>query len=110
MSTRATIQFSDEYDTFFVYRHCDGYPESVMPDLQSVIERTARSWSGSECGTLVSVFLGLQFRENERLPRYEMTSGWHGDESYQYHVEWDTLNKKWEARISTSIQDEKAPD
>ena len=41
MSTRAHVQFSDKWDTFFVYRHSDGYPESVMSDLESAIQGAA---------------------------------------------------------------------
>ena len=27
MSTRCTIDFTDEYQTVTIYKHCDGYPE-----------------------------------------------------------------------------------
>lgn len=29
MSTRATYEFKDEYDSFTIYRHHDGYPEGA---------------------------------------------------------------------------------
>jgi hypothetical protein len=105
MSTRATIQFKDEYDTFFVYRHCDGYPEQIMPDIEKVIENAHGRWSGSECGMFVAFFLGSYFDPKARLSEYMMTSYWHGDESYQYYVEWDTEQKEWKARISGEIID-----
>lgn len=99
MSTRATIQFSDTFDTFFVYRHSDGHPQNVIADLESVIEKARGRWSGSECGTLVSFFLGSHFKENERLPDYEMTSAFHGDESYRYFVKWDAELERWTVRV-----------
>jgi hypothetical protein len=105
MSTRATLQFKDEYDSFFVYRHCDGYPEQIMPDVEKVIENARGRWSGSECGMFVSFFLGTYFDPKARLPDYMMTSNWHGDESYQYYVEWDTERKEWKIRISDRIID-----
>lgn len=101
MSTRATIRFSDEFDTeFYVYRHSDGYPDSILPDIGEALAKAERRWSGSGCGILVSFFIGLHFRENERLPSYELTSAFHGDESYRYYVEWDDKRKKWCVRLS----------
>lgn len=105
MSTRATIQFKDEYDTYFVYRHCDGYPEQIMPDIETAIDLSHGRWSGSECGMLVSLFLGTHFKERQRWLDYMMTTNWHGDESYQYYVEWNTERKEWKARISSQIID-----
>lgn len=104
MSTRATIRFRDAYDTFFVYRGHDGHPENVLPDIESVIEKAKGRWSGSECGTFVTLFLGTHFRENQRLPDYEMTSEFHGDESYRYFVEWNPDEKKWIARLNSPAE------
>lgn len=33
MSTRASIMITDGHDSLWFYRHSDGYPESVLPDL-----------------------------------------------------------------------------
>jgi len=95
MSTRATIQFKDRYNTFYVYRHCDGFPENILPDIETVVEKAKGRWSDPECGMLVSFFLGTHFKEKNRMPDYEMTSSWHGDESYRYHVEFDANVNKW---------------
>lgn len=99
MSTRATIRFADEYETFFVYRHCDGFPDVILPDLQKVIERKRGAWSDPEAGMLVTCFLALMFDEKARLPDYSMTSAFHGDESYRYSVTWDAEGKKWVAMV-----------
>ena len=99
MSTRATIQFKDKWDEFYVYSHCDGYPENILPEIEKVLEKKKDSWSGSECGTLVSCFLGENYDANSRLPNYEMTASFHGDESYRYFVEWNDDSKKWTVRV-----------
>lgn len=99
MSTRATIKFSDKHESFYVYRHCDGYPEQVLPDIETVLGKAKGRWSEPECGPLVSFFLGMHFKLEERLPDYEMTGNFHGDESYRYYVEWDANANKWTARV-----------
>ena len=98
MSTRATIKFSDDLETYFVYRHCDGFPEDVEPDVLAAIERN-KHLSGSNAGHLVSVLLGMTFRPNERVQSYEMTTGFHGDESYQYFVQWDEKGQTWRVEV-----------
>ena len=97
MSTRATIEFSDRGGKFYVYRHCDGYPEQIMPDIMSVIEKSRGMWSEPEVGLLVSFFIGIHFR-HEQLPDYELTSGFHGDESYRYFVKYNQEYRFWEVR------------
>ena len=99
MGTRATIQFKDRYDVFHVYRGHDGHPENVVPDIQAVIDKKRNSWSGSETGLLVSCFLGEHYDKSRRLPFYEMTSAFHGDESYRYFVEYDEDAKEWRVRV-----------
>ena len=37
MSARSTITISDQYDTFHIYRHGDGYPSAVLPDLAEAL-------------------------------------------------------------------------
>ncbi len=97
MSTRATIKFADKYEAYYVYRHSDGFPKNVLKDIKEVIDHKNGCWSGSECGVLVSCFLGMHYNREDRLPTYEMTSGFHGDESYCYNVDWD--GAKWTARV-----------
>jgi len=105
MSTRATIAFISDYETFYVYRHCDGYPEQIMLDIETALNEANGRWSDPECGMLVSFFLGWFLDKQRRLPDYMMTTGWHGDESYQYYIEWNKADKKWVARVSTEIID-----
>lgn len=87
MSTRSTIAVKDEYNTFTIYRHCDGYPDT-------------------ENGVLATLSLVLPFAWE--LPRFEamdfsaaIIRAWkehggniyctkshdsHGDTEYQYDV------------------------
>lgn len=39
MGTRANIVIKDNYDELIFYRHSDGYPESVEPDLQELLAK-----------------------------------------------------------------------
>ena len=94
MSTRMTIQFEDERgEAIYVHRHCDGSPEDRLPELRAVIDKAKGRWSGSEVGMLVSMFLGEMYVEGQRLPDYEISSAFHGDESYRYCVRYE--NKAW---------------
>ena len=95
MGTRATIKFIDDYEEYYLYRGHDGFPDIVMNDLYKIIDKKKNSWSGSECGTLVSCFLGETYNLDNRLPDYELTAGFHGEESYIYEVIWSKDYKKW---------------
>jgi hypothetical protein len=100
MSTRATIKFTNNHptspDAFYVYRHCDGYPEDVLPDIAGAIDASTGRWSEPETECLVTLFLAMQFHpEKDRLPDYHITSGFHGDESYQYEVSWNKKAMCW---------------
>ena len=93
MGTRASIIFRDRHDEYFVYRGHDGHPENIIRDIEQSIETAKGRWSGSECGTFVTLFLSEHFDLKSRLPDYELTTSVHGDESYHYTVEWD--GKGW---------------
>ena len=95
MSTRATIKFTDGDETFFVYRGHDGFPENILPDISAAIQKSRGRWSEPMCCMLVTFFLGMHFDIEKRLPNYEITSDWHGDESYRYSVSWVESEKKW---------------
>ena len=96
MGTRATIRFKDRDDEVFIYRGHDGFPEDVVKEIQEVIDAKEISWSGAECFLLATCFVGWFFNKDERLPDYEITSSFHGDESYKYYVDYNTDLKKWE--------------
>lgn len=95
MSTRCTIRFRYDDEEFFVYRHSDGFPDIVIPDIEAAIEKSNGRWL--VCASLlVTLFLADNFdSQKDRLPEYEITSGFHGDESYLIHVDWNEAEKKW---------------
>jgi hypothetical protein len=95
MSTRATIKFSDKDTEYFVYRHCDGIPDNVLADIKKCIEISKDRWSEPEVELLVTLFLMVNNNIKERLPDYNITSGFHGDESYSYYVSWSYEKKEW---------------
>ena len=88
MGTRATIQFKDRGDIFYVYRGHDGHPENVLADIEKVISETKGRWSGAETELLVTCLLMGANNPNSRIPDYNITGSFHGDESYRYYVEW----------------------
>jgi len=99
MSTRASIKFTDADDTYFVYRRCDGFPDEVLADINSVIVIAKGRWSGSEAGQLVALFFAYTGDANMRLQHYELTSCVHGDESYEYLVDYDESDGTWKAEV-----------
>lgn len=88
MGTRATIQFKNRNDIFYVYRGHDGHPDNVVADIQMVIDKTKGRWSGAETELLVTCMLMIANDNSSRIPDYSITGGFHGDESYRYYVEW----------------------
>lgn len=101
MSTRANIKFRNERgEVIHVYRHSDGFPDVIEPDIDKAISVCSGRWSGSEIGIFVSLFLAMHYSdwEKKRLPDYELTTGVHGDEDYLYTVEYDQEQKQWVRR------------
>lgn len=98
MGTRATIQFRDRNDIFYVYRGHDGHPENVLTDIQMVVDQTRGRWSGAETELVVTCMLMLANDKNSRIPDYSITGGFHGDESYRYYVDW--MGSEWKIRVN----------
>ena len=94
MSTRATIRISDERDEhYFIYRHSDGHPENVIPDIEKVVALAEGRWTGAEIGQFISLFFATHGNARIRIQDYELTNGFHGDESYRYCVQY--RGDKW---------------
>ena len=97
MSTRATIEFKADGESIFVYRHCDGFPDVIIPDIEAAIEKARGRWSEPEPGILVTMFLAMHYDpDKSRLPDYWVSTGVAGDESYLYRVVWDDEKEAWE--------------
>ncbi|MDR2707080.1 MAG: hypothetical protein LBC02_15010 [Planctomycetaceae bacterium] len=100
MSTRATIKFTSEHLSFYVYRHCDGHPEHVIEDIDKTLRESQSRWDTSNVEKLVTLFLSMHYDyRRSRVPTYEITSDFHGDDSYEYYVEFDEDKKRWTVRI-----------
>jgi hypothetical protein len=95
MSTRATIMISAPEETYFIYRHCDGFPNTVLPDIHDAVKRNSLV-AGPAAGHLVALLFGAAYDKAERVQNYEMTTGFHGDESYRFLVRWDKREQRWE--------------
>ena len=99
MSTRATIEIKDRWSSYFVYRHCDGFPEIILADINEAIDKFSGRMSGSAIGQFVSLFLGMHFDMKQRVQDYELTTSRHGDESYLYLIKWVDSDKKYIAEV-----------
>ena len=96
MSTRATIKFSDGDEQYYVYRDCDGSPENILPDIEMAIAHQAYCrYATAEIGMLVTHFIGMTYSDRVRIPNYEITSCFHGDEVHRFFVTWDDKEKRW---------------
>jgi len=96
MGTRATIKFNIYDEEYYVYRGHDGFPDIILDDIQKTIEKSKNRWSEPELNCLITLFLAMGYDYNtKRLPTYEITSGFHGDESYKYYVRWSVDERKW---------------
>ena len=108
MATRATIEFSDDdYYKYYVYRHHDGFPENILKDLQDTIDLVKGRWSEPEVECLVTLFLASKWDyKKERCPDYQITSNFHGDESYRYYCKWNKNDKEWKFGVMPGYEDD----
>lgn len=75
MSTRATIVINDDTEDIFLYRHHDGFPEIIEPDIRKAIESMEYH---VYAGELASRIIGISYVANQR-PKYEVSTCIHGD-------------------------------
>lgn len=98
MSTRCSIHFEQYGQTAaIVYRHGDGYPEAVLPDLDkffaAVEEQTPKDTRFDDASHLAAKFVVWQAGQTEWLPPAPLRftgvgilMGDPGDIEYRYHV------------------------
>lgn len=96
MGTRATIEVSDRHEKYFLYCGHDGSPDNVLKEIKTVVDKVKDNWSGAELGQFISFFLGVNFNPKHRIQVYELTSAFHGDESYKYFIKWNENKKEYE--------------
>ena len=102
MSTRCNIVVRDGDDELWFYRHSDGYPESVLPDLEPLMEKlrdgSLRNNLSQFCGWLI-----VKGHEGyKRHPgydwhvgNYEPTTGLHVDAEYVYELDLRLHTLEW---------------
>ena len=87
MSTRATILIRKGRKSFWVYHHCDGYPEGVGRDIKEYLASKKRWYADDIVNDLVKGAVAGDMR-------YEITLCQHGDEEYAYLIDCDKKELK----------------
>ena len=90
MSTRANILVQSRDEKILLYRHCDGYPGSVIPSLQAAFRLSDGNWEAGRPYKAASYIIaegvrpegGAPYTAYEALPYLEL----HGDIEYYYQV------------------------
>ena len=87
MSTRATIPVSDAGDTFHIYKHCDGYPEGIMPQLQRAVTLawSAPRFEAMDAGAAIVAVM----KTGSGNCYLTADAAQHGDRAYHYDVTAD---------------------
>jgi hypothetical protein len=92
MSTRSNIIVQDEYKRIQVYRHYDGYPEGVIPELIKALEFAwplPRFEADDFAAAIVRAWKdegGGHIRIDGNPKAFEMV---HGDTEYVYVIKFD---------------------
>lgn len=101
MSTRAQICLKRDTEDFkdvggiYIYKHCDGYPEGVMPVLGDIVSRFIRA-RGHDARYLLCQIVrqfAIEDSKGEYSPDKGYFTGWgldtveHGDIEYLYEVD-----------------------
>ena len=111
MSTRCNVVVKDGYQELWFYRHHDGYPESILPDLEPIMQKLRdgklRDNASQFAGWLIvkgnedyqarrTDFARESGYDDWKVGNYEPTTGQHGDVDFVYEI--DLRNKTLEAR------------
>ncbi len=94
MSTRAQIRIKGGgEDGIYIYKHCDGYPEGVIPMLKPFVDQFQKERGcDDEAYLLAQIVRVFALDEQERIVSGECT-GWgvdrveHGDTEYLYEID-----------------------
>ena len=115
MSTRCQIGFynADEADLTkweaLLYRHCDGYPEGILPDLQSFLKEYKRDRNDAE-ELSAKCLIHLARADSGNL--YCICKDFHGDIAYFYAIYPDCVKvystrnenpNSWQLKMNLTI-------
>jgi len=103
MSTRCNIVVRDGGDELWFYRHSDGYPESVLPDLEPLMEKlrdgSLRNNLNQFCGWLIvkghEGYKRHPGYSDWKVGNYEPTTGLHVDAEYVYELDLRLHTLEW---------------
>lgn len=107
MGTRAVYTFKDQYDTYAVYKHWDGYPSGAAEFLENALPY---AWQGErfEAADLAAAFVAANKKTEGGDVYFTKGQSRHGDLDYDYVVtqknaekwvtvyshEWNDVTKK----------------
>jgi len=95
VSTRASIQLIDGSDTLYFYQHSDGYPEGLGEWLRRCLQLPCVQGCKGDIEYLAGMLLMEVNRDyierNQRQPDMVPALDVHGDESYTYVIDANTL-------------------
>lgn len=88
MSTRSNIIVKDDSSKFYLYRHCDGYPDITGRHLKRTLANNAYSqFDGAKLASdLIQYNETLKYTNTVYYP-YELTYCIHGDIEYLYVID-----------------------
>jgi len=75
MSTRANIIIRDGHDELIFYRHCDGYPEGILPSLNRFLDIVQRGKIRDNTGQAAGWLVLLGAIEYQTLPQGSFPEG-----------------------------------
>jgi len=83
MSTRCQIQVVEDDDLkITLYRHCDGYPSSIVPYIQDTFKEHGAHWEAGRAGKVASFLC----EQNPGGTEPEEGHALHGDIEFYYRV------------------------
>ena len=97
MSTRCNIIVKDEYNSIQLYRHCDGYPSGVIPDLPEAL-RFAWELPRMQADDMAAAIIRAWKENSGNIyidGSADLPKTLHGDIEYYYVIEPDEKSGKW---------------
>jgi len=95
MSTRCQIKLKNSEDNIYIYKHCDGYPEGVIPYLKIIVDKFMANRGYDECYMLAQIVRYFAVEEHKQgySPQLGHFTGWgldcceHDDIEYLYEID-----------------------
>ena len=84
MGTRCTISTKDENGEYFIFRHWDGYPDAVVPDI---LKALPYAWElpRFEADEFITALV-CAFKDGAGNIRFAKSHEQYGDTEYKYYI------------------------